>query len=383
MCRRRFLFICILIAVSLLSFSNSLDFAGGSGSKDDPFLVSNSDQLHNIRNYLDKHYKQICDIDLSTYEDWDPIGSNTSQFVGTYNGNGYKITHLQMNKPTDKPKGDIIGLFGYISGNSKIENVCLENVSISARADVGGLVGYVYSGTINNCSVSGNIVADNNVGGLVGGNFTGIIELNRTDVTIQGKSHIGGLVGHNRGKIINNCASGDVQSDIYTGGLVGYNRGEIENCFSTGKVKGENFSGGLVGYNVGGIIKNCYFIGEVTGVSKIGGLVGENSLGGIIENCYSAGNVSGITYTGGLVGNNNSSKIENSFTCANTIGNNLVGEFVGVGSKAELGKTEPELMTKKDTFKDWDFLSIWSIEEAETFPYFKWQKEISHNYPLK
>jgi len=56
-------------------------------------------------------------------------------------------------------------------------------------------------------------------------------------------------------EISNNCAFGDVQSDIYTGGLVGYNRGEIENCFSTGKVKGENFSGGLVGYNVGGIIK--------------------------------------------------------------------------------------------------------------------------------
>ncbi|MGI6476536.1 MAG: hypothetical protein ACOX1K_02210 [Defluviitoga tunisiensis] len=74
MCRRRFLFICILIAVSLLSFSNSLDFAGGSGSKEDPFLVSNSNQLYNIRHFLDKHFKQISDIDLSTYEDWEPIG---------------------------------------------------------------------------------------------------------------------------------------------------------------------------------------------------------------------------------------------------------------------------------------------------------------------
>lgn len=380
MFRRKFLFIGILIAVSLLSFSISVDFAGGSGSKEDPFLVSNSNQLYNIRNYLDKHFKQISDIDLSTYEDWEPIGNNTSPFSGTYNGNGYKILNLQMNKPTDKPKGDIIGLFGYMSGNSKIENVCLENVNIVARADVGGLIGYVYSGTISNCFVSGNISADNNVGGLVGGNFTGVIELNRTDVTIQGKSHIGGLVGHNRGKIINNCAFGDVQSDIYTGGLVGYNRGEIENSFSLGNVKGENFSGGLVGYNVSGIIKNCYSMGEVSGVSKIGGLVGENSLGGVIENCYSTGNVSGITYVGGLVGNNNSSKIENCYTCGNTTGTNLVGEVVGFGAGSEFTKTEIELMTKKDTFKDWNFLSIWSIEENITFPYFKWQDNIIHNY---
>jgi len=383
MLRRKFLFVGILIALSLFSFSNVVNFAGGSGSKDDPFLVSTPDQLYDVRNYLDKHFKQISDIDLSTYEDWEPIGNNTSQFSGTYNGNGYKILNLQMNKPTDKPKGDIIGLFGYMSGNSKIENVCLENVNIVARADVGGLIGYVYSGTISNCSVSGTISADNNVGGLVGGNFTGVIEWNRTDVTIQGKSHIGGLVGHNRGKVINNWTSIDLEGDIYTGGLVGYNRGEIENSFSLGNVKGENFSGGLVGYNVSGIIKNCYSMGEVSGVSKIGGLVGENSLGGVIENCYSIGNVTGSIHVGGLVGSNNESKIKNSFACGNVVGKNLFGEVVGSGLGSELRGTEIDLMIRMDTFKDWDFLSIWSIDEGKSSPYFKWQKEISHNYPLK
>jgi len=57
-----------------------------------------------------------------------------------------------------------------------------------------------------------------------------------------------------------------------------------------------------------------------------------------------------------------------------------VGEVVGFGSGSEFRKTEIELMTKKDTFKDWNFLSIWSIEENITFPYFKWQDNISHNY---
>ncbi len=71
-------------------------FAGGIGAEDDPYLISTPDHLDNVRNHLDKHFTQIADIDLSAFENWDPIGSRhlhddplNELFSGFYDGNGY------------------------------------------------------------------------------------------------------------------------------------------------------------------------------------------------------------------------------------------------------------------------------------------------------
>ena len=81
------------------------------------------------------------DIDLSSIENWTPIGdysTNSSyQFKGTFEGNGHVIRNLKI----DRQSKGYQGLFGYTYSGSKIQNVGLENVDISGKDYVGGLVG--------------------------------------------------------------------------------------------------------------------------------------------------------------------------------------------------------------------------------------------------
>ena len=56
-----------IVLLVLLSFSMALyaQFSGkGSGTEKDPYLVSNAEELFEVRNNLSAYYKQIDDIDL-------------------------------------------------------------------------------------------------------------------------------------------------------------------------------------------------------------------------------------------------------------------------------------------------------------------------------
>jgi len=100
-----------------------VEFAGGTGTKADPYLIESPEQLDGVRQNLDKHFGQITDIDLSGYssgEGWHPIGDEENPFTGTFDGDGYKITNLTINRP-EKIN---IGLFGYID-KSTIKNTGL------------------------------------------------------------------------------------------------------------------------------------------------------------------------------------------------------------------------------------------------------------------
>ena len=74
--KTRFINLFLFITSIVLAFSNniySITFAGGSGTKDDPYQISNIDQLQMIDNeeYRDKHFKLINDIDASkNSSDW-------------------------------------------------------------------------------------------------------------------------------------------------------------------------------------------------------------------------------------------------------------------------------------------------------------------------
>lgn len=69
-------------------------FSGGTGTKDNPFLIKTVQDLINVRNKNIEnpkyYYKQVADIDLSGAE-WLPIGGQGKAFCGTYNGGGYTI----------------------------------------------------------------------------------------------------------------------------------------------------------------------------------------------------------------------------------------------------------------------------------------------------
>ena len=54
----------------LLSQSLWAQYAGGTGTADDPFLIATAEQINTIGLYQEhwnKHFKQIADIDLGAY----------------------------------------------------------------------------------------------------------------------------------------------------------------------------------------------------------------------------------------------------------------------------------------------------------------------------
>jgi hypothetical protein len=288
------------------------DFLEGSGTEDNPYLVSTAEQLNLIGLFLcelDKHFLLASDVNLADYTGtkFNIIGNMNNPFTGVFDGNEYKIWNFTW----DSNSIDYIGLFGYLGEGGQIKNLCLENVDVNAvnGSFVGGLVGS-NGGGISNCYSTGSASGDGNVGGLVGGNSGTISDCYSTS-SVSGTSILGGLVGRNYyGTISNSYSTGSVSGTDYVGGLVGENYyGRLTNCYSTGNVDANDYVGGLAGRNYQATIANSYSVGSVDGNDSVGGLVGENYYSGTvtycystISKCYSTGRVSGMTNVGGLVG---------------------------------------------------------------------------------
>ena len=395
----------VIFEVVFLEYNS--DFAGGFGTKENPYLIETAEQLNKVRNYLDKHFKQIDNIDLIAFDNWEPIGDEDNPFSGSLDGNNKIITNLKINK-TDE---NYLGLFNRISEESMIFNLGLQDVNISGNGYIGGITGRNY-GEIVNSYVTGDIeVSGDYVGGITGRNDGNIISSYYIGNIIGNENHsIGGITGFNSGEIINSYTEGSVESYRYyvgglvginnniisnsyshskvvaidsVGGLVGRNAGKIDKSFSTGLVEqksSENYhsgrAGGLVGDNWNAEIINSYSTSRVEGeCENIGGLVGRNNSGEIFMS-YSTGYVSGkANNIGGFIGNFFSGTIEYCFW-DKSINNQLygVGEPQGDANGNVVGKYSSE-MNKETNFKNWDFNNVWAIEENETYPWLLWQGE--------
>lgn len=128
------LFICGLLFIPV---SVASAFDGGTGTVDDPYLISTPEQLNMVRGNLSGYYKLVNDIDLISYDNWEPIGNSKSKFAGSLDGNNHKITNLKINRPGTKYQG----LFGNTDNTAKISNLGLEDVDVTGNNYVGGLVG--------------------------------------------------------------------------------------------------------------------------------------------------------------------------------------------------------------------------------------------------
>lgn len=203
------------------------------------------------------------DIDLSTVDNWTPIGDGYA-FGGTFDGNGYTVSNLKINT-TNNPTG----LFGWTTGT--IKNLGVENVNITGASDVGGLIGKA-AGTVSNCYTTGSVVMASYTTDSGG---TAVV------------SDAGGLVGTNFGKIIDCYSEANVTGDgNIVGGLVGYSSGDgIIRCYAAGNVSGKGYVGGLAG-RAYCTVEDSYSMGTVYGDFYEGGLIGETSSTAVLTNCY-------------------------------------------------------------------------------------------------
>ncbi len=305
----------------------------------DPYHVATAADLNCVRNYPDSSFIQIADINLSGYSNWDPIGTSIGKFTGSYNGNGYIIDSLKI----DRTLIDDIGLFGCTDGAS-IENVALTNVDVSGDDDVGGLVGDCSNSTIRNCYTTGSVSGDDDVGGLMGEcyNNSTISNCYTTGSVIGSDDYVGGLVGDCYNSIISNCyTTGLVSGADGVGGLVGCMQGDIDESYSSAAVIGSSFGyslfGGLCGLFYDGTLQDSYSTGNITGIEESfgdnGGFVGWVGGGATITRCYATGNVASEgSFNGGFIGYCSACDISECYATGNlTLGNNC-GGFIGASA---------------------------------------------------
>ncbi len=395
--KTKIIFILTVVLFFGLCF-NLLDFDFNNEASAAAFPITNCTELQNIQNNLSADYCLVNNIDCSGTVSWnggagfEPIGTWSNKFRGSFDGQGHKITNLYINRADECD----VGLFKFIDGG-EIKNFGLENIDIIGDCRVGGLVGRNKNSTIENIYCIGSSVSGANysVGGLVGVNESNntITNSSFTGSMSGGGDNIGGLVGWNKNSTITNSYfTGSLSGNgHFTGGLVGRNiDSTIENSHSIGNVNvvniivgglvggnyngiitksystcnlngGGNYFAGLVGFNQNGIITNSYFTGSINGRNYTGGLIGWNEDNSAITNSYSIGSVNGGTDIGGLVGWNENSTITNSYWDTETSGQ--------LSSDGGVGKTTAE-MKKQATFISWDFDDIWNIEENITYPFF-------------
>lgn len=197
--------------------------------------------------------------DIALTGTWTPVGNGVSAvkdfFAGTFDGCGHTISGLNV-------QGQ--GLFAAIN-QAAIRNLNVSGTVNSTVNYVGGIVGKVQAGTIENCSFSGSVSSSKKsayVGGIAGGLYS-------ANVTISG------------------CANTADVTGGYAGGILGYWRtaATIQNCYNTGSITGSDKAAGIVAHLNKGTIENCYSIGAVGGAAaQKGGIFGFS--GAAVKNCY-------------------------------------------------------------------------------------------------
>ncbi len=381
-------------AYTQASYSN-FDFTGGSAhwfmvdGQTRPFLtseawsigtnqyiVTNAHQLQLIALNLGASYELIgsnatldasateasattASSDMWTSAGFVPVGSVSTPFTGTFNGQGGVIDNLYI----DLPATHGTGMFVVIGPTATVENLSLNNVSITGPYTVGGLAAG-NEGLITNVSLDGTVAGTGDdssatiVGGLVGIN-AGTISDSNSSAAVAGDNGVGGLVGANdftgtvnqggafispsTGTITGSFATGNVSGTNEVGGLVGQNFANVIGSYATGVVSTVTIgatlgdvlttgvglgAGGLAGINeLAATITASYATGMVLAGYKAGGLAGINA--GTIQTSYASGAVSDTqSIAGGLIGTNDNGTVSDVYALGSVTG--------GVGGPASL-----------------------------------------------
>ena len=232
---------------------------------------------------------------------WLPIGDEHDRFGAVFDGNGYAVSNLYIDRVGGYDAG-AAGLFGYISHRAEIRRIGLVAVNVTGGARVGGLAG-LSLGRVSQSYAIGSVTGSREVGGLVGHN-SGPMDSSFAAGVVSGGKEVGGLIGviNRRAFIVGNYSTAKVFGDSSVGGLVGFNSGGVLiGNYATSIVKGEKSAGALVGMNEGSV-RHCYAAGNARGQENIGGLVGRNVRD--ISASYAVSRVAGERNVGGLVGLN-------------------------------------------------------------------------------
>ena len=272
----------------------------GSGTETDPYQISTAEGLKWFRDKVNGSNGQtqnpaacavlMNDIVLNdgtfdengtytpgasgkTAETWTPIAYSglfnehtTLYYTGTFDGQGHTIKGLYVSV-SDAPNREAevcLGLFS-TAKTAVIRNVTVTGYVFGFAGNLGGIVGYLSDGTIENCA-----------------NYCTV---KSTLADTEGPSYVGGIAGAiDKGSVIRDCYNTGTITvvDYYewnmTGGVVGYSDDSaVSNCYNAGKVAGSgNYNGEIAGWSNAGdengnpsTVSNCYYL-DGTGRNAVG-----------------------------------------------------------------------------------------------------------------
>ena len=279
---------------------NNTVYMDGLGTAAYPYQISTADQLKLFRDIVNgaggqtqnagAHAKLMNDIVLNdgtfdengTYtpgasgkaaEKWTPIAYSglfnehtTLYYTGTFDGQGHTIKglYVSINNATSIGDAVCLGLFS-TAKKAVIRNVTVTGYVFGFAGNLGGIVGYLSDGTIENCA-----------------NYCTV---KSTLADTEGPSYVGGIAGAmDKGSVIRDCYNtGTITVVEYrewnmTGGVVGYSDDSaVSNCYNAGKVAGSwNYNGEIAGGSNAGdengnpsTVSNCYYL-DGTGWNAVG-----------------------------------------------------------------------------------------------------------------
>ena len=298
-----------------------------SSSWSTTMVLTNDIDISTIRN--------VDDSDSGSQDGWIPIGNSSTRFTGHFDGRGYTISGLWIQRSIGE-----VGFFGEVN-NATIKNIkftdsYILNENSTTYANTGGIIGDVQgaSSELLNLSFSGTVTATNgDTGGIIGQSYASGLSIDFCTFS---------------GNITNNGTWGG------TGGIIGnfVNGSSIEySAFLTGNINANAEAGGIVGI-IGSMstpktFKYNSVYGDISSSKdKIGGLIGTLGSGGnglrFNYNVVHDNNVNGDGYIGGLIGDGENWNTQPSYSGWNIFtgtvtGNNYVDAIIGKAYDAVCG----------------------------------------------
>ena len=307
-------------------------FNPDTASETDNYTLATSEALAGLQSLVEKgndFSEKTITLENGIYdfggEEWEPVGTNTATFNGSFDGNGSTIQNLQLTTADS----DYVGFFGKVGENSDIKNVTLRDCTVEANEKnyVGALAGLVSHGsikdvTVESCTVHGN----EHVGGLVGNGFVENFEgCTVKNCDISGGKMTGGIVGDGYGSLkdltVENCNITNNYTKV--GGIVGQihelNGNPVFENLTVTKTA-VNITpdmeltevGGIVGYcyqNSSYTFKNCtvtdFTVTSGKTINKAGGIIGQihNNLNGAVSTVLDGCSVNGLTLVSNAASN--------------------------------------------------------------------------------
>ena len=213
----RFLLSAVLLMCSVAAGAVGTQ-PSGAGTSANPFQIATKDNLLWFAEHVNQGNLTACAIltaditvnsnvlnsdgslNSGTFETWTPIGGDSNEYKGEFDGQGHTISGLYIN---DKGKNKI-GLFGRVVQGANIHNLGVKDSYFSGNNWVAGICGDFNGGRIENCWNAATAIA------------------NSTDE--------------------NNCCAGGIAASCWT-------NASVKGCYNVGKVSpaSDKQCGGICG----------------------------------------------------------------------------------------------------------------------------------------